>query len=70
MKKLTLDQLEIENIAIKLSEKELTQVKGGTTVPCAHSILAIPVIPGTNWNISPAATPVCKSLTPPLPPKV
>ena len=40
MKKLTLDQLEVENFAFQPSEEELTNVKGGTTVSCGVSALA------------------------------
>ncbi len=35
MKKLSLDQLEVENFASQLSEEELSNVKGGTTPACA-----------------------------------
>lgn len=36
MKKLSLDQLEVENFASQLSEEELSNVKGGTSYPCAY----------------------------------
>jgi hypothetical protein len=34
MEKLTLDQLEVENFAMQVSEKELSKLKGGTTASC------------------------------------
>ena len=34
MEKLSLDQLEVENFAMQLSEDELSNLKGGTTTPC------------------------------------
>jgi hypothetical protein len=34
MEKLTLDQLEVENFAMQLSEEELSNLKGGTTPGC------------------------------------
>jgi len=40
MKKLSLDQLEVENFTIKLRENELTNSKAGTTSACSlHTLL-------------------------------
>lgn len=38
MKKLSLDQLEVENFASQPSDEELSNVKGGTSYPCAYDI--------------------------------
>ena len=37
MEKLTLDQLEVQNFAVKLSEKEIDNIKGRTTTACMPS---------------------------------
>jgi hypothetical protein len=39
MEKLTLDQLEVENFAMQVSEEELSNVKGGTSAPCVSVLL-------------------------------
>jgi hypothetical protein len=41
MEKLTLDQLEVENFAMQVSEEELSNLKGGSTVPCASFLLTL-----------------------------
>jgi hypothetical protein len=41
MEKLTLDQLEVENFATQVSEEELSNLKGGSTVPCASFLLTL-----------------------------
>ena len=41
MEKLTLDQLEVENFAMQLSEEELSNLKGGTTIPCVAAAAAV-----------------------------
>ncbi len=41
MKKLTLDQLEVDNFAMQVSEEELSNVKGGSSVPCASFLLTL-----------------------------
>ena len=65
MKKVTLDQLQVENFAIKLSEEELTNLKGGTSSSCALSALVIPANLGMNGIISSPSWPICKSMIPP-----
>ena len=66
MKKLTLDQLEVETFAIKLSEEELTNLKGGTTDVCARiSALNVPSNAGSNEIILSPSWPICKSMIPP-----
>jgi hypothetical protein len=66
MKKITLEQLEIQNIASKVSEHELAQLKGGAAGTSANAVLAIPTVSGTHWTTSKSSTPICKSLIPPL----
>ena len=44
MKKLSLDQLEVENFASQPSEEELANVKGGTTPACAVAAVAAAAI--------------------------
>ena len=41
MKKLTLDQLEVENFATQPSEEELSNLKGGSTAPCISAGVAL-----------------------------
>jgi len=41
MEKLTLDQLEVENFAMQLSEEELSNLKGGTSIPCVAAAAAV-----------------------------
>ena len=41
MKKLTLDQLEVENVAMQLSDEELSNVKGGTSLPCISTGVSV-----------------------------
>lgn len=38
--KLSIDDLRVDSYAIQLSEQELTEVKGGTTIPCGLYVLA------------------------------
>jgi natural product precursor len=64
MKKLTLDQLEVENFAIKLSEEELTNLKGGTTSACALLALAVPANSRPTGIILSPSWPICKSMIP------
>ena len=64
MKKLTLDQLEVETFAMRLSEKELTNLKGGTTTTCMFSAHAISANSGPNGITSTPSWPICKSMIP------
>jgi hypothetical protein len=41
MEKLTLDQLEVDNFAMQVSEEELSNLKGGSSVPCASFLLTL-----------------------------
>jgi hypothetical protein len=41
MKKLTLDQLEVENFAMQVSEEELSNLKGGTTASCISTGVSV-----------------------------
>jgi len=41
MKKLTLDQLEVENFATQPSEEELSNLKGGSTAPCISTGVSV-----------------------------
>ena len=41
MEKLTLDQLEVENFAMHLSEEELSNLKGGSTAACISAAVAV-----------------------------
>jgi hypothetical protein len=41
MKKLTLDQLEVENFAMQPSEEELSNLKGGSTAQCISAAVAL-----------------------------
>jgi natural product precursor len=66
MKKLTLDQLEVDIFAIKLSKEELTNLKGGTTATCARiSALAVPSNSGSNEITLSPSSPICKPMIPP-----
>jgi natural product precursor len=65
MKKLTLDQLEVETFAIKLSKEELTSLKGGTAAACTRiSALAVPSNSGSYEIILSPSWPICKPMIP------
>lgn len=41
---LTLDQLRVDSYATQVSESELTEVKGGTSVPCYWAITGVAAV--------------------------
>jgi hypothetical protein len=42
--KLSIDDLMVDSYAIQLCEQELTEIKGGTTLPCAGYVLVGTII--------------------------
>lgn len=49
--KLSIDDLMVDSYAIQLCEQELTEIKGGTTIPCGLYVLVGTVVTviGTVW---------------------
>jgi hypothetical protein len=56
MEKLTLDQLEVENFAMQLSEEELSNLKGGSTAACISAAVAVATYLSTFYGGGGAST--------------
>lgn len=49
--KLSIDALKVDSYAMQVSENELTEIKGGTTLPCALYFVGAAVATGVTYVI-------------------